>query len=394
MQDEFDPNTPASQPLRVPTGPLQVRDGCHMVGHRNPTSLLQCNTYVRTFEYGSSPVHVCVDPGSQFDYTIVESNINQLIGDVGELHSFSLNHQDPDVIGNAQYLCEANPLISIMVTEEVWRLAQHMLFKPHRIHFANAARSRITIIGDQHRWQLVPTPFCHFRGAMAFYDMELRTLFSGDLFGGLNQLGRVQLLAEEDDWAGIAQFHQVYMPTREALRFAIRQIQALTPPVEVIAPQHGFVIKGDLIPLFMERMYDLKVGHDLLAGELDDSHLDGYREIVGRLVSQASKVLGHDEALQRLKATKPDDGLQQLLSVQNEEVRVDREGYNAVVKVLTRLTAGESVEVCNALRSDVLQICSDRGLPIPPIGIGVQEERAVSESIGPDGIATQAWWLK
>ena len=37
---------------------------------------------------------------------------------------------------------------------------------------------------------------------MAWYDPESRTLFSGDLFGGLNQLGRVHLFAEEADWGG------------------------------------------------------------------------------------------------------------------------------------------------------------------------------------------------
>src|SRR5947209_886583 len=30
---------------RMPTGPLEVRPHCCMVGRRNPISLLQCNTY-------------------------------------------------------------------------------------------------------------------------------------------------------------------------------------------------------------------------------------------------------------------------------------------------------------------------------------------------------------
>ena len=41
---------------------------------------------------------------------------------------------------------------------------------------------------------------------------------------------------------------------REALRYAVRQIRALQPAVEVIAPQHGMVISGDLVPLFLDRM--------------------------------------------------------------------------------------------------------------------------------------------
>jgi len=392
-EDLKDSLTSASQPLKVPSGPLRVRENCWMVGHRNPTSLLQCNTYVRSFEQGSSPIHVCVDPGSQFDYSVIEANIGQLIGDVGELHSFSLNHQDPDVIGNAHYLCEANPNISAMVTEDVWRLAQHLLIKPARVHFANVARSEMTIIGDHHRWQLVPTPFCHFRGAMAFYDIELRTLFTGDLFGGLNQLGRVHLEAQEEDWIGIAQFHQIYMPTREALRYAIRQIKALDPAVEVIAPQHGHVITGDLVPVFMERMYDLLVGHDLLAVELDGTYRDGYQDVITQLVARAAETMGREETLARLKDEDPADGLAALLHIDGEEVILDREGYVAVVKVMSRLSHREPLDFVNTLRGEVLAVCSELGIPIPPVGAGL-EEASSPGTVGPDGIQTQTWWLK
>ncbi len=393
LDDEFDPTIAPRGPLEVPSGPLKVREGCWMVGHRNPASLLQCNTYVRSFEKGSSPVHVCVDPGSQFDYPVIEGNITQLLGDVGELHSFSLNHQDPDVIGNAAFLCDANPNISVMVTEDVWRLAQHMLFKPARVHFANAARNEMTIIGDYHRWQLVPTPFCHFRGAMAFYDPELRTLFTGDLFGGLNQLGLVHLEAQEDDWLGIAQFHQIYMPTREALRYAIRQIKTLDPAVEIIAPQHGHVITGDLVHVFMERMYDLLVGHDLLALELDDRFLDQYRQVISNLIDAASETMGREEVFSRLVDQDASDGLERMIRRDGDDLVVTQEGYAAVVKVISRLSYREPLETANAFRSNVLRSCSELEVPIPPIGAGV-EEGGAPETVGPDGIQTQAWWLK
>jgi glyoxylase-like metal-dependent hydrolase (beta-lactamase superfamily II) len=374
----------------VPTGPLEVRPLCWMVGYRNPQALLQCNTYVRSFEGAGSPVHVCVDPGSQFDYSVIESNIGKLIGDVGELHAFSLNHQDPDVIGNSQYLCDANPRIGCLVTEDVWRLAQHLLFKPGQVHFANAARSTMMIVGDQHRWQLVPTPFCHFRGAMAFYDRELRTLFSGDLFGGLNRLGRVHLVAEEADWAGVAQFHQIYMPTRSALRYAIRQIQSLSPAVEVIAPQHGHVVTGDLVPLFLERMYDLLVGHDLLAWELDESYHDGYCQVVRRLVAKAKELMGGEDVGRRLATA--DEQLAQRVRIADAEVHLEREGYTAVVNLLTRLVEGEPPETVNALRDEIMQACAEHEVPIPPIGVGL-EQSDTAKPIGPDGIQTSAWWL-
>ena len=378
--------------VAVVQGPLEVRENLWSVGHRNPSSLLQCNTYVRTFDSGSSRLPVCIDPGSQFDYPVIQANVAQLLGDVGELRAFSVNHQDPDVIGNAQALCEANPNIGMLVTEEVWRLAQHLRLTPNRVHFANAARSRMMVLGDEHRWQLVPTPFCHFRGAMAFYDTELRTLYSGDLFGGLNRPGRVQLLAEESDWMGIAQFHQIYMPVREALRYAVRQIRALSPKVEVIAPQHGHVITGDLVDLFLDRMHELLVGFDLISVELDPTYLQGYQDVLYRLLGRAAATLGADEVVSRLKSTAPDDGLEHLVAIKGYEVRLQREGYSAITKIFSRLTNREPPEWSNELRTEVLAGCTELGVPIPPIGVGI-EERTPPDSIGPDGIRTQAWWL-
>lgn len=371
-----------------PIGPQEITQDCWMVGRRNPAALLQCNTYLRRFAGGREPIHVCIDPGSRLDFPVVQENVVRLVGDLEAIKSFTLNHQDPDVVGNALFLCEANPNISVMTTEEVWRLAQHLDFKPRRVHLAGVARSPSVTMADRYRWQLVPTPFCHFRGALAFYDPELRTLFSGDLFGGLNQLNRVHLWANEDDWSGIAQFHQIYMPTREALRYAVRQIRALKPAVEVIAPQHGFAIKGDLVPLFLERMHELLVGLDLLAVELDPPYLEGYRRVLARLLERAEAIMGREEVLSRLRSSEIRDNLERLVAIRSDDVHLEREGYSAIVKVFTRLARGETLPTTNALRSEVLAGCLDQNLPIPPVGAGL-EEGLSSEAIGPEGIDMQ-----
>jgi glyoxylase-like metal-dependent hydrolase (beta-lactamase superfamily II) len=372
----------------VPSGPLEVRDSCWIVGLRNPFSLLQCNTYIRRFEGGREPVHICIDPGSRFDFPIVEKNISSLVGDLDGVAAFTLNHQDPDVVGNAPALCEANPNVSAIMTEEVWRLAQHLNFKPRRVHFANAIRSRLMTIADSHRWELVPTPFCHFRGAIAFYDPDLRTLFSGDLFGGLNRPGRVQLFGEELDWAGIAQFHQIYMPTREGLRLAVRAIRALKPAVEVIAPQHGFVLKGDLVGIFLERMEQLLVGLDLMAAGEENVHLEGYRAVLGHLLARAAETMGRAEVCSRLRDPSGSDDLERLLKVRGDDVRLESDGYTALVKVFARLARGESVRFANVLRDEVLAACTERGLPIPPVGVGLEEELP-GTAIGGGGIHMQ-----
>lgn len=353
-------------------GPLQIAPDCWLVGHRNPESLLQCNTYLRVLRDGGSGVRVCVDPGSQFDYAVVEANVQQLVGDLSEVNVLTINHQDPDVVGNTAAFCDANPAATLVVSDDVWRLAQHLLIKPGSLQFANTARSPRLPMASGHRWQAVATPFCHFRGAMAFYDPEIRTLFSGDLFGGLNQLGRVHLFAESDDWQGVAQFHQIYMPTREVLRYAVRQIQALLPRVETIAPQHGHVITGDRVQEFLDRMHELLVGHDLLACELDERYLHGYGELIADLVAVAKETMGDEEAIARLRATQPEDDLERLIRIAGSDITLVSEGYSALARVFARLTEGEPAEYVTSLRSFVLAGCAARDLPVPPIGAGVE----------------------
>lgn len=358
----------------VTPNPLEVAPQCWMVGHRNPDSLLQCNTYLRTFDQGGSPLRLCIDPGSRLDYPVVAENLRALVGDLADIQAFSLNHQDPDVAGNADRLCEANPQVRMLVTEDVWRLVRHLGFRPGRVEFANPGRGSWFTVDNRRLLQLVPTPFCHFRGAMAFYDPELRVLYSGDLFGGVNQLGRVHLFAEPGDWSGVAQFHQIYMPTREVLRYAVQQIRGLQPAVETIAPQHGHVIRGDLVGEFLERMEQLLVGHDLLAAELDDTCRQGYQEAIVELLEWAEQFMDRDELRQRLTDVSVGDGLERRLKWQGADVRLEREGYSALLNVFLRLTRDEPVEFRVATRGQVFHICSRKDLPVPAVGAGVEGE--------------------
>ena len=361
------PDRDSSNPLpSVPRGPMKLMDDCWMVGHRNPESMLQCNTYVRSFRQFGARRNVCIDPGSQFDYGVVESNISQLIGGMSEIHAMTINHQDPDVAGNAPAVCEASPEVELITTEETWRLLQHALIRPGKLRLSQGAAPATA----RQPFQFVPTPFCHFRGAMALYDPEQRVLYTGDLFGGLNRLGDVHLLANEDDWNGIAQFHQIYMPSRDVLRFAVKAILKLRPRVEFIAPQHGHVITGDLIDLFLERMHELPVGYDLFESQWDHENLAGYQDAIQRMIDYAENERGDVNVTCRLSEDDASDGLHGQLSFRQGKVRLEREGYTALAKVFARLAEGETDEFVAELRRVTASACDEQGLPIPPAASG------------------------
>jgi glyoxylase-like metal-dependent hydrolase (beta-lactamase superfamily II) len=356
----------------LPTWHVPIKDGCFMVGHRNPRSLLQCNTYLRTFGQGKSATNWCVDPGSQIDYPHIRKHLLEHLGSLKEIHLFSINHQDPDVVGNLTYLSRENRNLTGLVAEDTWRLVRHLRIRPHKLHFTNKLGRHSLHLPSGRRIQVVPTPFCHFRGAVAYYDPETRILFSGDLFGGLNRPQRLQLFGEEGDWSGIAQFHQIYMPTRSAVAHAIRQVRALRPKVEVIAPQHGFLLKGDFMYTVLERLEKLPVGMDLLLKELDEHYLKQYRSVFRELIACASDHLGRHAVVKIFNQLPRDHFLRSCLSIQPGEIDLIRNGLRALPLVIHELTDGGESGFTIDLKSVVLERCIQQKIPLPDLGIGTE----------------------
>lgn len=360
---------------------MQVADDCFQVGRRNPQSLLQCNTYLRVFRSGKRTLRWCIDPGSRLDYPQVRENLLAHVESLAELDVFSINHQDPDVVGNLTYLTSANEQLLGLATEDTWRLVRHLNAAPKELRFVNTLQGKTIRLPGGHLIRAVPTPFCHFRGAMAFYDPEIRVLYTGDLFGGLNEPKRVQLLAHEEDWPGIAIFHQIYMPTRAAVAHAIRQIRALDPPVRMIAPQHGFVLAGDFMHDVMERLERLPVGLDRLPRELDDECLPAYRDVFQQVVEAASAHFGPRAVLRRLAELPDDHELRGLIQIGMHRAELVAGGIRALPLAIDVLSEGESGEFRNQLKSLVLRACLERDVPLPQITPG-SENGPKAEWIG------------
>lgn len=344
-----------------------------MVGHRNPMSLLQCNTYLRSFQQGKTSVNWCVDPGSQIDYPHIRKHLLEHLGSLKAIHLFSINHQDPDVVGNLIFLSRDNRHLTGFVSEDTWRLVRHLRIRPKEMHFTNKIGHHSIHLPSGQRIQVLPTPFCHFRGAVAYYDPDSRILFSGDLFGGLNKPGRVQLYGEEADWSGIAQFHQIYMPTRSAVAHAIRQVRALRPKVDVIAPQHGFLLKGDFMHSVLDRLEKLPVGMDLLTRELDKQFLKEYQAVLVEILYCAAGYSSRARVLQVLNELPKDHYLRRCLHIDPTQVHLTKNGIRALPLVIHELTGGKANGLAMELKSAALESCIVHKVPLPDLGVGMEE---------------------
>jgi serine/threonine-protein kinase len=341
---------------------IEIAPDVYWVARREGV-VLERNTYLRVYRGQNVQLNVLIDPGPPQDLEAVAAKVSAVIGSLAKVDVVFLNHQDPDVSMNAATIQEVNPRAHVWCSEDTWRLVHFYGLKPQGYSAVEHFRDRRTTMITGHAVVFVPTPYCHFRGAVMYYDPASRVLFSGDLFGGLSTTRH--LVADEAAWRGVQIFHQLYMPSSEALRRAVAAVRRLDPPPLVIAPQHGGLVCGDRIPELLERTERLQVGIDLVA-DRDDK--ERYVRALGEIVEGLVPVLGGQRLAEELRCFAVDGSFPNLFLFAGEREIADfkiqpRAAVRALVDHLRTVVPEERQERFHAL---VRQSLERHSLPIGP----------------------------
>lgn len=359
---------------------VEIRPGIHWVGKREKGNLLHCNPYLITINRsgGKEPIHILTDPGSPGDFKVTASKLVPLIGDLKKLSICSINHQDPDVVLASQIISSRfAPNCLFLMTENTWRLVAHVGIKKDKVRFVEQFHGALKFKDGDRELQLIPTPFCHFTGAFAVYDVSNRTIFTGDLFGGVTLDEKTYgLSAIEDNWAGIRMFHELYMPCNSALKYAAHVIKELDPPVEVIAPQHGSIIEGPLVNDFIERVSKLKVGADLLSERVDQATWEGYAVAANEILHNAEDILGKEDAHKKLS---DDPELMEMAHFEGANLVIDKAPKLFVEGLVIALTKGEAANTGNQVKVGAIMACETHSLPPLSIDLSSDEEEHFTE---------------
>lgn len=354
--------------------PVEIAPNTYWVGKRDPRSIFHANPYLRVFpgpeENGRrTQFNLLIDPGSRSDLAVVMTKVKALIGGMERITGMWVNHQDPDVCSSiGLILAKYAPKASIICSEATWRLIHHLGLPRDRYYGTDKRTDGLELPTGQVVIP-VPSPFCHFRGAVMMYDPETRVLFSGDLFGGLTDLNASGLFADDSDWRGVRAFHQLYMPSNKAIRVALDAIAAL-PDVEMIAPQHGRIIPRELIPWYMEKLERLPVGLDILGEEeTDPQTLMRWGHVLTRVVDAAKTYMG-DGAIERLRAN-PDLG--DMIRIDRDKLEVTALPRWAIGLAIEALTEGEEPMVASTVQQEALIAVEELGLPAPDLQLSGEE---------------------
>lgn len=237
---------------------IEIAPDVYWAGYYMEDEALHCNPYL--IKNGEDSI--LIDPGSVPDFPVVGRKLFSIVRPQW-ISTIILNHQDPD-------LCASVPIFESLRENFDYRVIAHAktvyLLKHYGIQgeFYRISEDYVhyTTPGGR-ELQFICTPFAHFAGALMTYDVRSRTLFTGDILGGVGP--EWELYHTERALQNTIAFMQGFMPSNQALRYALLKIQSVD--ADIYAPQHGQVIRREQLGKIVDALWNLPCGLDLIDDE-------------------------------------------------------------------------------------------------------------------------------
>lgn len=220
---------------------------------RRPQTLIDTNEYL-VIHNGKG---LLPDPGGIEIFPSVVASISQKIK-IDDIDVIFSSHQDPDVISSLQLWLSLRKEIKVYASW-VWNL-----FIPH---FAGGVAINAipdeggTIpLGGGDDLVAIPAHYLHSSGNFSLYDPVAKILFSGDIGAALTppEVKDVFVKDFSQHTAFMEKFHKRWMPSNRAKNNWIERVRQLD--VEILAPQHGLLFRGDDVKRFLDWFEQLQVG--------------------------------------------------------------------------------------------------------------------------------------
>ncbi len=235
------------------TKPIEIAEDIYWVGYNIPDDPFQCHVYL--IKNGNESV--LIDPGSKITYEVTRKKIMQ-ITDLNNIKYFICHHQDPDIVSCMQDIFdEIGTKDKYIVTHwRAWALLKHYNWnvKLYEIE-ENAWRLKL----KNRTLRFIFTPYMHFPGAFCTFDEKTNTLFSSDIFGGFTDKFELFAKNADDYFQKLKPFHEHYMPSSAIVNNGLNNIEKYKP-INLIAPQHGSIIKKEYIDDIISKLRKLDCG--------------------------------------------------------------------------------------------------------------------------------------
>lgn len=258
------------------TKPVEIAQDVYWVGYVIPNDPFQCHVYL--IKNGSNSI--LIDPGSKITWSVTRNKILSLM-DLDDIKYFICHHQDPDITAcMSDIFQEVGTKDKFVVTH--WRTKALLVHYDWGVEFIEVESNDFKLNIPNRPLEFIFTPYMHFPGAICTYDLKTKTLFSSDIFGGFTKEFSLYADDAKSYFEKLKPFHEHYMPSNEILKNGLSKIEKLD--IEQIAPQHGSIIKKELIPYIIQNLKNLDVGLYLtFEGHKDIQKLSKANEVISSI---------------------------------------------------------------------------------------------------------------
>ncbi len=176
---------------------------------------------------------------------------------VEEITDVFASHQDPDIISSLGLWDQALPNAKLHAPA-IWEgFLRH--FGCENIEYVAIPDNGGVIRLDNLELKIIPAHYLHSSGNFHVYDPNAKILMSGDVGAALEPPGAPMFVENfEAHIEKMRYFHQRWMPSNQAKRNWIERVRELD--IDILAPQHGRMFKGDNVRKFLDWFESLQVG--------------------------------------------------------------------------------------------------------------------------------------
>ncbi len=191
---------------------------------------------------------VLIDPGSGAIFGELYDAVSRHI-DPAKIKFIFFSHQDPDVAGSIAEWSVATS--AKLVMSQLWTrfMGHYGLMDMDRLVALEDHGARIKFGNDF--LQFIPAHFLHSPGNFSLYDSRSKIVFSGDI--GAAVLSPQNLNKNVDNFEEhrpfLESFHSRYMASNQFCRAWVECVRRYE--IEMIAPQHGSLFKGEMAQEFL-----------------------------------------------------------------------------------------------------------------------------------------------
>ncbi|CAA7612746.1 MBL fold metallo-hydrolase [Magnetospirillum sp. SS-4] len=226
-----------------------------------PDNIIDTNQYV--IRSGGSAI--VLDPGGMEVFPAMLAALTREIS-VDDIKALFLSHQDPD-IGSSLPLWRrvCRPDVKVYLS---WLWGGFVSHFDREAAFTNIPDEGMEVsLSHDVKLRFIPAHYLHSAGNFNVYDAKARILFSGDMGAALVPRDRLDGSMFVTDFAAHVQymdgFHRRWLASTRARDAWVAQVSKLD--IDMLAPQHGLIFRGDDVRRFIDWIAGLDIGSGVKA---------------------------------------------------------------------------------------------------------------------------------